>query len=604
MMSSSFDFVIVGGGTAGLALAARLTENPDVTVCVLEVGKDYADNEDIKVPGNYMTNLGKDFDGGLLSTPQAKTGSRVVYSPRGKGVGGSSLLNWLQVIRAPGKEYDSFESTLGAKGWNSAEFLKYFKKSQSLPPDQPRTEGTYVLKPDPALYGDGPIMNTLPRFMPAINEYYYKACAELGVPFNPVGGNGSNSGVWPSLSAIDPKTATRVSSASAYLGPNGPKSNLKIITQARATRILFKHPASVPVVATAVVYTLDSAEQVANSQEFTVQAKKEVIVCAGTFHTPQVLEMSGIGKSEHIPKGIPNIVDLPGVGDNLQDHPSTLFLCETDTSIESYDITMNPNPDFAALAKHKEEFISKKSGIFSAVPLSFAYVPLKTFASQEKISKIKQMVATANTTTSSIKSPSSIQVLQDWMSDENTYQLEFIMVPHHVPFLPNGEFDAAKKYCFFSVIIAHPFSRGSVHIDPSNPAGNPIVDLGIFENEIDREIMVEGIKFMQKLIAQPSMRDEAGVRPIAPSPAIKSDEDIKEYTNQGSFTAYHPIGTASMLPREECGVVDHNLLVYDTVNLRIVDASIIPINISAHPMATVYAIAEKAADIIKATWKV
>ncbi|KAJ7701203.1 hypothetical protein B0H17DRAFT_1195485 [Mycena rosella] len=515
-MSSSFDFVIVGGGTAGLALAVRLAEDAAATVCVLEAGEDYAQNEDVKIPGNYMTNIGKPFDGGLLSTPQAHSANRVIYNPRGKGLGGSSILNWLQVIRRVAFSPQSFETTLGAKGWNSGEFLKYFKKSQSLPQGQTQIKSNYVLKPDPALFGDGPI-----------------ACAALGVSFNPVGGNGNNSGVWPALSAIDPKTVTRVSSASAYLEPNRAKSNLKVISQARATRILFKHSASTTAIATGVVYTLNSGEK-----EFTVQANKEVILCAGTFRTPQVLEMSGIGNKEHIQKGVTQIIDLPGVGNNLQ-----------------------------------------------------------------KISKIKQMVAAADTTNTSIKSPSSIKVLQNWMSDENAYQLEFIMVPHHVPFLPNGEFNAAKKYCFFSIIVDHPFSRGSAHIDPASPAGNPIVDLGIFENEIDLEILAEGIKFIQKLIAQPSMRDDAGVRPIAPSPAIKSDEDIKEYIKQAAFTAYHPIGTASMLPREEFGVVDHNLVVYGTSNLRIADASIIPVHISAHPMATVYAIAEKAADIIKAAWK-
>ncbi|KAJ7503161.1 GMC oxidoreductase [Mycena galericulata] len=594
-MSASFDFVIVGGGNAGLTLAARLAENPNVTVCVLEMGKDFSDNEDVKVPGNYMTNLGKEFDGGLLSTPQVNSGNRVIYNPRGKGLGGSSLLNWLQVIRAPSAEYDQFESTLKAKGWNSTEFLKYFKKSQNLPQEQPNIKSDYVLKPDPALYGDGPIVNTMPRFLPAINQYYYKACAAVGVPFNPVGGNGSNSGVWPSLSAIDPKNSTRVSSATAYLEPNRNKLNLKIFSQARATRILFQKPSSLQV-AKGVVYIQEGEKP----QERTVMANKEVILCAGAYRTPQLLELSGIGDSCHVQGD--HLVALPGVGNNLQDQESCLFLCETKTSIESYDIMMNPNPDLAELAKHKSEYHAHKSGIFSAVPLSFSYVPLKTFASAEKISKIKAMVSAASTSTTSITSPSSVKMLQNLFDDEESYQLEFIMVPHHVPFLPNGEFSSAKKYFFLSVVLTHPFSRGLVHLDPSNPDGNPVIDLGLFENEIDHEIMVEGIKFMQKLIAQPSMRDDAGVRAVAPSPEIKSDEDIKEYVRQACFTSYHPVGTASMLPREENGVVDPELQVYGTGNLRIVDASVIPVHISAHPMATVYAIAEKAADIIKAIW--
>ncbi|KAF8125391.1 alcohol oxidase [Mycena galopus ATCC 62051] len=593
-MSSSFDFVIVGGGTAGLALAARLAEDPTQTVCVLETGKDFADNEDIRVPGNYATNIGKEWDGGLLSIPQKGAANRELYNPRGKGLGGSSLLNWAQLMRAPGTEYDALEGALGAEGWNSKEFLKYFKKSQSLSQDEAGTEGNNGLTPDPTLFGDGPILHTLPRFTPAINEYYYEACAALNIPFNPLGGTGNNSGVWPTFAAIHPQTGERVSSATAYLEPNRHKKNLTILTEARANRVMFDDTVR-PIVAKAVEYAGP------DSKICTVYAEKEVILCAGAMHTPQLLELSGIGDKRYM-TGVPHIIDLPGVGSNFQEHYSALSLFETDPCIESYDIMFNPNPDPVAMANHKKEYTEHKSGIFSTVPLSYSYLPLATFASPEKIQNIKQMVAAASTTTTSIRSPKALELLQKWIEDENAYQMELIMVPHYVPFLPNAEFNTAKKYCFIGAILTHPFSRGSVHIDPANPTGNPILDMGEFESDIDREIMVEAIKFIQTLAAHPSMRDRAGIRPLAPSMDVKTDEQIKEYISLASFCSYHPLGTAAMLPREELGVVDSDLLVYDTANLRVVDASIIPVQFSAHPQATIYAIAEKAADIVKAAW--
>ncbi|KAJ7206921.1 hypothetical protein GGX14DRAFT_637247 [Mycena pura] len=614
-MSSSFDFVIIGGGTAGLALAVRLAEDPTQSVCVLEVGKDFANNEDIKVPGNYMTNFGKEWDGGLLSIPQKDLANKVIYNPRGKGLGGSSLLNWIQLIRAPAMEYDAFESDLRAKGWNAHEFLRYFKKSQSLSRSEAGAESKHGLTPDPTLFGDGPILNTFPRFTPAINEFYYEACAALNIPFNPTGGNGNNSGVWPALAAIHPDTGERVSSASAYLEPNRHKRNLTIITEARATRVIFDESVK-PVVAKGVVYELQSDGKGPESRLNTVHAKKEVILCAGAIHTPQLLELSGLHRD--LPQSCVLTIQqeweiifrFVGLGTFhlrlahvRQEHYSTLSLFETDPRIESYDIMFNPSSDPALMAKHKQEYADKKSGIFSTVPLSFSYFPLKTFASPEKIDKIKQMVASASTTTTSIKSASSLALLQKWMEDEDAYQLELVMVPHYVPFLPNGEFDAAKRYCFISAILPHTFSRGSIHTNPSDPTGHPILDLGAFENDIDREVMVEAIRFVQKLAAQPSMRDRAGIRALAPSPDVKTDEEINEYINLASFTSYHPIGTAAMLAREEFGVVDPELLVYGTANLRVADASIIPVHISAHPQATVYAIAEKAADIIKAAWK-
>ncbi|KAJ7169196.1 GMC oxidoreductase [Mycena crocata] len=606
-MSSSFDFVIVGGGTAGLALAVRLAEDSSTTVCVLELGKDYSDNEDIKMPGNYMANFGKEWDGGLLSTPQKNAANRVLWNPRGKGLGGSTLLNWLQLVRAPAAEYDDFEAVLGAKGWNAQKFLKYFKKSQSLHQNRAETKSKHVSNPDPTLFGDGPVQNTFPRYTPAINEYYYDACADLGIAFNPSGGNGSISGVWPALAAIHPQTGGRLSSASAYLAPNRHKENLTIITQARATCVIFNEDAK-PIIATGVVYALEL--EGLDGKLHTVHAKKEIILCAGAFHTPQLLELSGIGDKQYM-TGVEQLVDLPGVGDNFREgsldqinyeHYSTLSLFETDPQIESYDITLNPDSDPALVAKAKQEYADHKSGMFSTIPLSYSYLPLKTFASPEKITEIKALVAAASTASSSIKSSKALKLLQKWIENEDSYQIEVIMVPHYAPFLPNADYDAKKKYFFVGAILAHPFSRGSVHTDPTNPTGNPVLDMGLFENTIDREIMVEAVKFIQTLAAQPALRDRAGVRPVAPSPDMKTEEEIKEYIPLAAFSSYHPIGTAAMLPREEFGVVDPDLVVYGTANLRIADASIIPVHISAHPMATVYAIAEKAADIIKAAW--
>ncbi|KAJ6481200.1 hypothetical protein C8R47DRAFT_1049882, partial [Mycena vitilis] len=175
--------------------------------------------------------------------------------------------------------------------WNSAAFLKYFKKSQNLPKDQPKAETNYVLNPDPTSFGNGPIPNTFPRFIPAI--YYFRACAAIGVPFNPLGGSGINSGVWSALSALDPHNNTRVSSATAYLEPNRGKQNLTVITHARAVKILFAEPTQPPSsvrVAERVLYVQEGGE---NFQELTVTAKKEVILCAGAFRSPQILELSG-----------------------------------------------------------------------------------------------------------------------------------------------------------------------------------------------------------------------------------------------------------------------------------------------------------------------
>ncbi|KAJ7038815.1 alcohol oxidase [Mycena alexandri] len=583
MAHFSFDYVLIGGGTAGLALGARLAEDKGVSVCVLEAGKDHSGTEDVKIPGKYMANIGKEWDEGILNVPGGN--DRVIYSPRGKGLGGSSLLNFMQLIRPPPSEYDALETSLGATGWNAAEFLKYFKKSQHLPENQSPGNAAYPLAPDPALYGSGPIPNTVPVHTPAIAAHYYEACAAVGLPFNPVGGNGNNGGVWPALAAVDPAHATRVSAEVAYLAPMRGATNLTVLTEARATRILFDGNT-----ATGVQFHEQDAAVVR-----TVHAKREVVLCAGAFHTPRLLELSGIGDRQYIPEGVPQVVNLPGVGSNLQEHPSVLCLCETDPSIESYDILTDP----AVAAQKLEEYKTHRTGPLSTAPLFYSYLPLKAFMDADKITEIRRMADEATTESTGIASTQALELLKKWLHDDEAYQIEIIMVPMHLPMLPGGNFVPGKCYFFFSIILLHPFSHGTAHHSPTGAHGLD-VSLNLLSNPIDTQILAAGVQFGQKILAQDALAKEAGARAVAPGPAVVDVQAAEAWVKQALATAFHPLGTAAMLPRAEGGVVDPQLKVYGTDNLRVVDASVIPVQLSCHPMGTIYVIAEKAADMIKA----
>ncbi|KAJ7608865.1 GMC oxidoreductase [Mycena polygramma] len=567
-MNFSFDYVVVGGGTAGLALAARLAEDASVSVCVLEAGKDQSQNEDIKTPGKW-------------EFPKPGASERLIYSPRGKGLGGSI-------------GHAALESSLGATEWNAAEFLKYFKKSQHLSKNQPKGDPAYPLAPDPALYGDGPIPNTVPVHTPAIAPHYYAACAAAGLPFNPAGGNGNNGGVWPALVAVDPKDATRVSAETAYLAPMRGSKNLTVITEARATRILFngRHATS--------VQFQDQTESAAGAGDNTVQAKKEIIVCGGAFHTPRLLELSGIGVKGYIPEGVAQVVDLPGVGCNLlfdaaQDHTSVLTLCETDPRIDSYDLLEDP----IIAARLMEEYKMYGTGPLSTPPLFCSFLPLKAFMAPVEIAEIRRLADLAILENTGITSARTLELLKKWLHDDESYQIEMIIMPMHVPLLPGGEFVPGKRYLFFSTILMHPFSRGSAHASASGAHGLE-VDLGLLGHTIDVQILAAGVQFARKIIEQEPLAGTAGVRPVAPPVGVLDAAAAEAWVRRVVSNAYHPLGTAAMLPREEGGVVDSTLKVYGTENLRVVDASVIPLQLSCHPMGMVYAIAEKAADMIKA----
>ncbi|RXW18833.1 hypothetical protein EST38_g7030 [Candolleomyces aberdarensis] len=256
--------------------------------------------------------------------------------PRGKGLGGSSIVNLMQLGRAPSAEYDALEAW-GNPGWTATEFNKYFRKSQTLAYNETKAD-EFGLKPNPALYGSGPILNTLPKITADVYPAWVEAYKELRVPFNPTADGGENVGVWPGAAAIHKETITRITSATvstlslvfsarvillthsirpikAYYEPNKGKRNLKVITSAHVSRIVFsKAQDGKDVIATGVEYVVNGT----NSATI-VHAKKEVILAAGSLMTPQILELSGIGDPKILSQyNIPVLVDLPCVGNNLQ----------------------------------------------------------------------------------------------------------------------------------------------------------------------------------------------------------------------------------------------------------------------------------------------
>ncbi|KAG5652642.1 hypothetical protein H0H81_004197 [Sphagnurus paluster] len=564
---TSFDYVVVGGGTAGLLVAARLAEERSVTVCVLEAGEDLRDNLDIQVPGFAQRARLKSTDWAFTTIPQA-VNNQPIYIPRGKGLGGSSSLNYSDT------EVEAFG-----------------------------------LEPDRELYGDGPIMTTLPRACAEYWPQFVKACEEIGLEYNKNAMSGNNIGLWPSANAIHPDTATRISSATAYYEPIKNQENLVVITGAQVSRIIFRDAAL------GDDHKAESVEYHKDDKIITISVKKEVILSAGSIQTPQILELSGIGDEKLLElHDIPSIIHLPGVGENLrrrfnppnsdifssvetQEHHGTYLVNEINDNYESFDVLRDP-----VRAAQEWEFLyvfnllcqQERRGMFATIPIQFGFVPLRILPEIDQIRKIASDLPMGDI------HPASFKLFQEWLQGDldRSSAIEIILVPYMMPTRERRDPDPGKKYISLILYLTHPFARGSVHINSADPLKPPSIDFSALDNPVDLAILKSGIKLGRQIFDAAALKDVVA-QEILPGSSIQEDADIEDYIKRQVGTSFHPLGSAAMLPREEGGVVDANLKVYGTKNLRVVDASIIPIQIASHPMATIYAIAEKAADIIK-----
>ncbi|KAF9446588.1 GMC oxidoreductase [Macrolepiota fuliginosa MF-IS2] len=582
MNIAAFDYVIVGGGTAGLVVAARLTEAEDVNVCVLEAGEDVSDRKEVLVPGLAPEIWGKETNWGFTSVPQKHGGGKVQYMTRGKGLGGSSMANLMQLNRAPAHEYDALE-VIGNRAWNSSEFRKYFVKSQTLAFSQDDIN-SLRLEPNENEFGSGPIFSTLSRHKTAYDTHWLKAFQENGVPYNTNAMGGEAIGTWLGSLSIHPETATRISSATAYYEPNKQRKNLTVITGAYVARIRLSTATGGEPLAEGVEYEKDG-------QKFSVLARKEVVLAAGTFQTPQILELSGIGRRSLLDQhNIPLVVDLPGVGENYQeDHPAILTVYELKPNHESFDaLRINPN----RAAEEEAKFNERREGMLTSFPGLYAFLPLeklggaqtlRDYAAQKKWDKIPESI---------------LKVQQKWLSDEKSPQVEFIILPMFWPSVPKPEMDPGKQYISVVAVALHPFSRGTVHINSSDPRKQPEIDPAILDNDFDCDVLVESVRFIHKVITETEAFKDVVEKEVAPGAYGDTRENLVNFLRTGVTTAFHPVGTASMMRREEGGVVDERLRVYGVKRLRVVDASILPIEIGAHTQATVYALAEKVTNLI------
>ncbi|KAL0941765.1 Pyranose dehydrogenase 1-like protein 3 [Colletotrichum truncatum] len=591
-VKAEYDYVIVGGGTAGLTVADRLTENGKHTVLVIELGIFDNSTSVNTVAGGAAAFADPSHLFGFASVPQEGLNGRNFTVFGGVMLGGSSGVNGMQVHRGQKDDYNRWGSYFSdSSEWSWEGLLPYFKKAWNFHPPTPELTEPFDIKYDESFWGDSSDVHaSFPTFQYPMLKTEVAAFGEIeGVKHPEDSGAGEPGVFWYPMSA-DPSTMTRSMSRNGHWDDiEAVRDNYETVTGQKVLRVLFDGQT-----ATGVSFVQANATSAERAQ--TVKAKKEVVIAAGTIHTPQILQRSGIGgKTLLEAANIDVVVDLPGVGHNFQDHPlgagATFSFTNFDVHPDPTDLQTNQT----FIDEAKAEFEAKRTGpltIASGNAACFLPFPVVAPASFEKIASAYE----SQDPGAYLPERTDATVIAGYAAQQKA--LAAAMRSNGSAFYNHFLRGADIEGAF---VTLHPLSRGTIEIDPTDPFfKEPIVDYRALSNPADLDVQVEFIRFARKYFLETSLAEFKPVE-LVPGANVTSFEALSNaLRSQLSPTTFHPIGTAAMLPRELGGVVDEKLLVYGVEGLSVVDASVQPDLPGAYTQQTVYAVAEKAADLIKA----
>jgi choline dehydrogenase len=510
-----YDYVIVGAGSAGCVLAARLSEDPDVSVLLLEAGPPDT-NENIHVPLGYLQLAGTEVDWNYFSAPEPSCNGRRIALPRGRVLGGSSSVNAMVYIRGNRLDYDDW----GVPGWAWDDLFPYFLASEDNERGASEWHGV-----------GGPLPVSDQRSGNAITPAFVDAAVEAGLPRNGDFNGAEQDGV--GMYQVTQRGGMRASAAVAYLHPAMERPNLTVMPFMHVNRVLFEGTRAVGV----------EASQLGQTQEH--RAERETILCGGSFNSPQLLMLSGVGPGEHLAmREIEVLLDQPAVGANLSDHAC------------AYEVWTTPRPESLLLALEPaalEEFTATQTGPFAS-----------NLAESGGFARVEAGAPAPD--------------------------VQFHVAPIHI--VDEGLGDPEAHGVWVSVCLLTPQSRGSVRLASKDPTAKPIVRNGFYAEEADSARMVEALRLLEGICAQPALRPYCA-EPFT-VPAGDGEDALRAHLAQTTFPIYHPVGTCAV-----GSVVDAELRVNGAEGLRVVDASVMPTVPRGNTNAPTIALAERAADLIR-----
>ncbi|KAI8623485.1 choline dehydrogenase [Xylariaceae sp. FL1651] len=601
--SPRYDVIIVGGGVAGLVAAARLSDVAGKRILVIEAGEDHRKDPKIMTPGLVATTWGdQKYDWDFWTIPQVNANSREIPQPRGKGLGGSSAINIMLMVYPSPCNFDIW-TNLGNKGWTPNIMKKYFQKVQSLQPP-PKSFNKYLgttSEPTTELYGSsGPISVCYPGEYGPLNISFHEAFVTTGIANQGEPFEGNHLGGFALPNSVTPTLHERSYAEAYYSKYAEPRSNMELLTRTLVRKILLRKATLGDIEA----YGVQVSDVEGNFRDIYAD---EVILAAGALQTPLVLEASGIGSGELLRQHNINVlIDNPAVGENLQDHCMVPVSLEAAPGVTTGDAVRDP----AVIQAMVEQYQKTRTGPLAGSPLSLAFVPPVNANGIMTRDEIMQLVKNGDTDArydaqrdlivEGMLNPKEATCYYVAVSGQQVMKKEgrTTMVEAHSPAVPGN-------FITIACGLNQPLSRGRVHITSSDAVSKPLIDPGYLSNSTDLAILSRGVQFIDTIANQPGMQQllkKKGTRLPAIAHQLHDIKAAEEVVRERLWTMYHLCGTCPMMPLDKGGVVSDRLLVHGTTNIRIIDASVFPVITKGNIQATVYAVAERACDLIKEDW--